>query len=92
MSLPGLVRFGKARLKLVQGVRLQASWPSSCWASILTRRNPSEAGWSSEKSGGRKLAYTTCVIATGAEPIRLAVDGVDDPSCVGIEVAPRPEP
>jgi NADPH-dependent 2,4-dienoyl-CoA reductase/sulfur reductase-like enzyme len=31
-------------------------------------------------SGGRMLAYTTCVLATGSEPTRLPVPGVDDPA------------
>jgi 3-phenylpropionate/trans-cinnamate dioxygenase ferredoxin reductase component len=31
-------------------------------------------------SGGRELGYQTCVIATGAEPTRLPVPGVDDPA------------
>ncbi len=31
-------------------------------------------------SGGRELGYATCVIATGAEPRRLPVAGVDDPA------------
>jgi 3-phenylpropionate/trans-cinnamate dioxygenase ferredoxin reductase component len=31
-------------------------------------------------SGGRELAYKHCVIATGAEPTRLPVPGVDDPA------------
>ena len=30
-------------------------------------------------SGGRVLRYGTCLLATGAEPTRLAVPGVDDP-------------
>jgi len=31
-------------------------------------------------SGGRALAYTNCVLATGSEPTRLPVPGVDDPA------------
>jgi 3-phenylpropionate/trans-cinnamate dioxygenase ferredoxin reductase subunit len=31
-------------------------------------------------SGGRRLAYRTCVLATGAEPTRLPVPGADDPA------------
>ncbi len=31
-------------------------------------------------SGGRGLGYATCVLATGAEPTRLPVPGVDDPA------------
>jgi NADPH-dependent 2,4-dienoyl-CoA reductase/sulfur reductase-like enzyme len=31
-------------------------------------------------SGGRKLEYGQCVLATGAEPTRLPVDGADDPA------------
>ena len=31
-------------------------------------------------SGGRELAYRRCVLATGAEPIRLSVPGADDPA------------
>ncbi len=31
-------------------------------------------------SGGRELSYTRCVLATGAEPTRLPVPGVDDPA------------
>ena len=31
-------------------------------------------------SGGRGLAYDSCVLATGAEPKRLPVPGADDPS------------
>lgn len=30
-------------------------------------------------SGGRKLSYARCVLATGAEPTRLPVPGADDP-------------
>jgi NADPH-dependent 2,4-dienoyl-CoA reductase/sulfur reductase-like enzyme len=30
-------------------------------------------------SGGRELAYETCLLATGAEPRRLPVPGADDP-------------
>lgn len=30
-------------------------------------------------SGGRRLAYRTCLLATGAEPVRLPVPGADDP-------------
>jgi 3-phenylpropionate/trans-cinnamate dioxygenase ferredoxin reductase component len=30
-------------------------------------------------SGGRTLHYRTCLIATGAEPLRPAIPGVDDP-------------
>ncbi len=30
-------------------------------------------------SGGRPLPYETCVLATGAEPIRLPIPGADDP-------------
>jgi 3-phenylpropionate/trans-cinnamate dioxygenase ferredoxin reductase subunit len=31
-------------------------------------------------SGGRELAYKRCVLATGAEPTRLPIPGVDDPA------------
>ncbi|HEY2258506.1 MAG TPA: FAD-dependent oxidoreductase [Solirubrobacteraceae bacterium] len=31
-------------------------------------------------SGGRSLTYTSCVLATGAEPVRLPVPGADDPA------------
>ncbi len=31
-------------------------------------------------SGGRRLRYADCVLATGAEPIRLPVRGADDPA------------
>jgi NADPH-dependent 2,4-dienoyl-CoA reductase/sulfur reductase-like enzyme len=31
-------------------------------------------------SGGRKLVYGRCVLATGAEPTRLTVSGADDPA------------
>ncbi len=31
-------------------------------------------------SGGRRLEFTHCVIATGAEPTRLPVPGADDPA------------
>ena len=31
-------------------------------------------------SGGRELAYATCLLATGAEPARLPVPGADDPA------------
>jgi len=31
-------------------------------------------------SGGRGLAYDSCVLATGAEPTRLPVPGADDPA------------
>lgn len=31
-------------------------------------------------SGGRKLRYRKCVLATGAEPIRLPIAGADDPA------------
>ncbi|HEY3726971.1 MAG TPA: FAD-dependent oxidoreductase [Solirubrobacteraceae bacterium] len=31
-------------------------------------------------SGGRRIAFTSCVLATGAEPKRLPVPGVDDPA------------
>jgi NADPH-dependent 2,4-dienoyl-CoA reductase/sulfur reductase-like enzyme len=31
-------------------------------------------------SGGRSLAYASCLLATGAEPKRLPVAGVDDPA------------
>ncbi len=31
-------------------------------------------------SGGRRLAYDRCVLATGAEPTRLPVPGADDPA------------
>jgi NADPH-dependent 2,4-dienoyl-CoA reductase/sulfur reductase-like enzyme len=31
-------------------------------------------------SGGRRLAYGSCVLATGAEPTRLDVPGADDPA------------
>ena len=31
-------------------------------------------------SGGRRLGYRTCLLATGAEPTRLPVPGADDPS------------
>lgn len=30
-------------------------------------------------SGGRRLPYATCLIATGAEPLRLPIHGADDP-------------
>ena len=30
-----------------------------------------------ELSGGRELAYATCLLATGAEPTRLPVPGAD---------------
>ncbi len=30
-------------------------------------------------AGGRELSYSTCVIATGAEPTRIPVPGADDP-------------
>lgn len=30
-------------------------------------------------SGGRQLTYTSCLLATGAEPMRLPVPGADDP-------------
>jgi 3-phenylpropionate/trans-cinnamate dioxygenase ferredoxin reductase component len=32
-----------------------------------------------ELSGGRRLSYVTCVLATGAEPTRLPIPGADDP-------------
>ncbi len=31
-------------------------------------------------SGGRRLAYRSCVLATGSEPTRLPVPGADDPA------------
>jgi 3-phenylpropionate/trans-cinnamate dioxygenase ferredoxin reductase subunit len=31
-------------------------------------------------SGGRELEYGSCVLATGAEPIRLPIPGADDPA------------
>ncbi len=31
-------------------------------------------------SGGRTLTYATCVLATGSEPLRLPIDGADDPA------------
>ncbi len=31
-------------------------------------------------SGGRELAYRSCLLATGAEPARLPIPGVDDPA------------
>lgn len=31
-------------------------------------------------SGGRRLAYDSCLLATGAEPARLPVPGADDPA------------
>jgi 3-phenylpropionate/trans-cinnamate dioxygenase ferredoxin reductase component len=33
-----------------------------------------------ELSGGRRLRYRTCVLATGAEPERLPIPGADDPA------------
>ena len=30
-------------------------------------------------SGGRRLSYTSCLLATGAEPARLPVPGADHP-------------
>jgi 3-phenylpropionate/trans-cinnamate dioxygenase ferredoxin reductase subunit len=32
-----------------------------------------------ELSGGRRLSYVTCLLATGAEPARLPIPGADDP-------------
>jgi 3-phenylpropionate/trans-cinnamate dioxygenase ferredoxin reductase subunit len=32
-----------------------------------------------ELSGGRRLSYTTCLLATGAEPTRLPIPGADHP-------------
>ncbi|HET9102160.1 MAG TPA: FAD-dependent oxidoreductase [Solirubrobacteraceae bacterium] len=31
-------------------------------------------------SGGRECSYRRCLLATGAEPVRLPVDGVEDPA------------
>jgi 3-phenylpropionate/trans-cinnamate dioxygenase ferredoxin reductase component len=31
-------------------------------------------------SGGRELAYGSCLLATGAEPSRLGIPGIDDPA------------
>jgi 3-phenylpropionate/trans-cinnamate dioxygenase ferredoxin reductase subunit len=38
------------------------------------------AGQTVTLSGGRQLAYQSCVVATGAEPKRLPVPGSDDPA------------
>jgi 3-phenylpropionate/trans-cinnamate dioxygenase ferredoxin reductase component len=60
----------------------QEEWLAENQISLISGRAVTldpEAG-SVTLSGGRRLRYVTCLLATGAEPTRLSVCGADDPA------------
>lgn len=60
----------------------EESWLGEQRVSLISGRAMSidPAQGTVSLSGGRRLGYDRCVIATGAEPTRLPVPGADDPA------------